>query len=127
MEALGLQGGLSISIDVAMIAAALVPVFTGLIAVWAQARKTDNKVNDVHTLVNDQMTAEISARLYLMESQRVVLKRVLGADAEERDKEILRELDRQIKRLKVQIKKRNRTADAVTSFGEENNVSRSLG
>jgi hypothetical protein len=113
----------TLTIDIGVIVAALAPTIAILATAWVawknanrHAAASQHQLDDIHVLVNDQMTHEKQARLEVLRAHRVVLKRLLAAqdDPPSPDEaEVLAALTIQIETLENEIGRRNMAAARI--------------
>lgn len=109
----------TLNIDLGMIVMALAPTIAIVVAAFMAKRdaaKGSEKLDGIHTLVNDAMTREKRARLDDLRAQKVVLEKILGSDMTEEHLSIILGMEEQIERLRKEVLERDRVASKVSGF-----------
>lgn len=113
------QAGIpSIVIAVATLIAASTPIILAGMAYYQRkdAQIKNDKLDGIHTLVNDQMTTEKQHRLDDLRAQRLVLTSIMGDDITNEHKQLLLSMEAKIEQLKAEITQRDVVAQDVVSF-----------
>jgi hypothetical protein len=105
----------TLTIDMGVIVAALAPTIAIVVAAWVarkDAKVTQKQAEDIHALVNDQLTREKSDRLALLKAQLLLVKRSPVTDD---DKPLIVSLEEQVERLDREVKGRDAFAATLAA------------
>lgn len=84
----------------------LVPMMIGLIKIVRQG-------NSIHTLVNDQLTREKETRLSDLQTNKMVLAKLIGNTPNKAEMAVLYSLEKQIENLAEEVRKRDAAAASL--------------